>query len=308
MIRYGLVSAVWIATTALSDLSVRAASSIYHSAPQNLYGWCAGYSAQQDHRCAEAECKRQGGTQCRFAAGCQRYGATAFAERPARGFGAGCAETDESARRLALIGCISASNMVCWTNVAFTPSGSKATPESNLSFDQVWFAQLMLQSLRIDGGPSDGVLSEKTSSAIRTFQNRIGRSENGALDAELMQRLFDAVGGPSNFAYIVKRDLLPSIEKQLSERGATNRFYYTALEPLQTAGAFQDLQKRSAEARNLALATYLSARNSKCTLPATSAVQMADSVWSVTCAEATYTLVINESGYLITKGPPDKGK
>jgi hypothetical protein len=51
----------------------------------------------------------------------------------------------------------------------------------------------------------------------------------------------------------------------------------------------------------LALATYLSARGSKCTLPAIHAQQLAPDVWSVECNEADYTLVVQNGQSLITR-------
>lgn len=59
---------------------------------------------------------------------------------------------------------------------------------------------------------------------------------------------------------------------------------------------------RSPEARNLALATYLSARNSKCMLPARSAQSLSETIWKVTCNEGTYTLLMAGEGIVILGG------
>lgn len=302
MIRCLLALAWWLVVAVTLPTAAKAASVIFHSAPENAYGLCAGYPMQQANRCAETYCKKNGGSACRYVVGCPYAGAVAFSERPARAFGASCWDDEVSARRAALIGCITAANTVCRTDASFSSRGRELDPASRQQFDRVWLAQIILQIPRLYDGPTDGVMGEKIASAIRTFQQRLGRLPTGVIDEELLQRLVDTAGGPTILARRFKRSLLPIIEKGIADARAKDRLFYTAVQPSTLTSFGQDLMNRSPEARNLALATYLSARNSKCMLPARNAQAMSETIWNVTCNEGTYTLLMTGEEIVILGG------
>src|SRR5690242_3190412 len=67
-----------------------AATVIYYSKSDNAYGWCAGVATAKGETCAKGQCEKYG-KNCTLAIECEGgYAATAFAERPAAGFGATC--------------------------------------------------------------------------------------------------------------------------------------------------------------------------------------------------------------------------
>ena len=197
---------------------------------------------------------------------------------------------------------MSASEAVCWTDVTFSPNGQKTTGADNLRFDRLWMAQLLLQ---INGGLYKGNIRGEADrelyAAAAKFQEKLGRTGTGILDNELIFRMIDGAGGTRQFAIIVKRDVLPSLEKVIAEsRAGADRKYGHSAAP-KRGSISEDFNNRSEEARRLALATYLSARGSKCTLPAIHAQQMVPDVWSVECKEADYTLILQAGQSVLTQ-------
>ena len=114
---------------------VFAESAISHSAPENWSSWCAGYAPGKATRCALQRCQNRGGTACRVVVGCNGPGAVAYAQQPAQGIGAACLGNEQSARIAALIGCMSATNSLCWTNFTFTSNGRAGDNGANLRFE-----------------------------------------------------------------------------------------------------------------------------------------------------------------------------
>jgi hypothetical protein len=140
--------------------------------------------------------------------------------------------------------------------------------------------------------------------AAAKFREKLGRTGTGTLDNELIFRLIEGAGGTRHFAIIVKRDVLPGLEKAIAKSGAdADRKYGHSAAPKQ-GSISEDFNNRSEEARNVALATYLSARDSKCTLPAIHAQQMVPDIWSVKCNEADYTLILQRDGQSVITRPP----
>jgi hypothetical protein len=278
-----------------------AASAISHSVPENAYGWCAGYAPGRANRCAEQRCQKQGGTACQIVVGCVGPGATAFAERPARGFGAACLGDERSARMAALIGCISATNSLCWTSVTFASNGRASDASANLRFDQVWIAQIALQLLTFFKEAADGSLSEATQAAVGAFQKEIGRAPTGTIDEELLRRMVDAVGGPRHLAGIIKRVQLSSLERQLVGAKPT-RLFYTALNALPPEKPQQYFKRLNGEELKQALTTYMKARGAACKTPSPSVSTISESIWIVVCNDVTYNVVFNEGGYSMITG------
>ena len=278
-----------------------AASAISHSVPENVYGWCAGYAPGRADRCAQQRCQKQGGTACQIVVGCVGPGATALAERPARGFGAACLGDERSARMAALIGCISATNSLCWTSVTFASNGRASDASANLRFDQVWIAQIALQLLTFFKEAADGSLSEATQAAVGAFQKEIGRAPTGTIDEELLRRMVDAVGGPRHLAGIIKRVQLSSLERQLVGAKPT-RLFYTALNALPPEKPQQYFKSLREEELRVALTTYMKARGAICKTPSPSVSTISESIWIVVCNDVTYNVVFNEGGYSMITG------
>jgi hypothetical protein len=197
---------------------------------------------------------------------------------------------------------MSASEALCWTDVTFSPNGKKMTDAADLQFDRIWMAQLLLQiNGKLYKGNIRGEADQALYVAAAKFQEKLGRTGTGSLDNELIFRMIDGAGGTRHFAIIVKRDVLPSLEKAIAESGAdADRKYSHSAAPKQ-GSISEDFNNRSEEARKLALATYLSVRGSKCTLPAIHAQQMVPDVWSVKCNEADYTLILQGGQSIITR-------
>lgn len=274
----------------------RAETAIYYSAPENAYGWCAGYSLNRARSCAKGYCADEGGTDCNLAVECGGgWGAIAFAERPAEGFGASCGMADAlAARAVALSNCMAVSNTMCWTDVAFNANGRTSSEASNRDFDITWYSQGMLQVRNYDPGTADGNFGRQTRSAISEFQTDLGRTATGDLDDELFFRLLDAVGGAQNLARIVKRDVVEPKQEELAE----NVYSYSRL-PAQPATFSEELMTRPLDQRLLALATLLASSNTKCTLPALDGQPLPDAssgIWSIECVEGSYTLILGEDG------------
>jgi hypothetical protein len=105
--------------------------------------------------------------------------------------------------------------------------------------------------------------------------------------------MLDAIGGSRNFVLIVKRDIFPSLERAIRAAATSNRIFGKSAAPAKPMTPSEELNSRSDPARKLAL----SARDTKCTLPAKEArltVPVAN-VWEISCVEGNYTLIL-ESG------------
>jgi hypothetical protein len=278
-----------------------AESAISHSAPENWSSWCSGYASGRAGRCALQRCQKRGGTACRVVVGCNGPGAVAYAQQPAQGIGAACLGNEQSARMAALIGCMSATNSLCSTNFTFTSNGRAADDGANLRFDQVWIAQVALQSLKFLKEPADGVLTQATEQAIAEFQVTIGRLPTFNINDELLRRMVDAVGGPRQLAAIIKLEQLPSLERQLVGAKPT-RLFYTAQNALPPEKPQQYFKSLSGEELKVALTTYIMARGATCKtkLPSVSAVS--EGIWIVGCDDVTYNVVFNEGGHSMITG------
>jgi hypothetical protein len=280
----------------------------YYSPPERVYGWCANVGDQQrTHSCARRNCAGQGGTACKRVTECGGWGAVAYAGRPIHGFGAGCAADASSARRIALTACMVASEALCWTASTFSPNGRTATAADNLRFDRIWMAQLLLQ---INGnlykGNIRGEVDRELYVAAAKFQEKLGRKGTGTLDDELIFRMIDGAGGTRHFAIIVRRDVLPGLDQAIAKRGGSAEPKYGHSPAPKQGSISDDFSNRSEEARRLALATFLSSRGSRCTLPAIEALRIAPDMWSVQCNEGNYTLMLNNGQSVVTR--PSKAR
>jgi peptidoglycan hydrolase-like protein with peptidoglycan-binding domain len=283
-------------------LPVRAATAIYYSAPENTFGWCAGYGPDRSERCARDYCVESGGTDCQLALECKDdWGAIVKAWEPTVGFGAACGLNDAfSARVAAIASCVAASNTLCWTEVTFDEGGDTASDDTDLAFEPTWYVQGMLQLADHEPGTADGNVGRQTADAIRQFQGDIGAPQTGAVDLELFYRLLDAVGGQQDLAQTIERDVFTPRHDRIADIVFAN-----APSPLPKTSFSEELMARSEEDRLMALATILSVEDVQCTLPATSATLMGDgatAIWNVTCAEGTYVLTLMKGATMITGG------
>lgn len=282
----------------------QAETAIYYSAPENSFGWCAGYSHDRAHSCARKYCEEYGGTDCRLAIDCNGgWGAIAWAQNPLRGVGMTCGMSGAGpARFMALVSCMEVTKGVCWTADAFQSNGRNLSKENNQDFDLIWFAQAILSIRNYDPGTADGQMGPKTRAAIEKFQQDIGREATGTVDAELFLRMLDALGGGQYLAKKLVEDVLDEKREDLHDH-----IYSFSPSPAATATFSEELMTRSVDDRRLALATLLSAGGTKCSLPALDAYPLPDAsseIWSIECAEGSYTLMLSEgSRVVINNGP-----
>jgi hypothetical protein len=270
---------------------------IYYSAPENSYGWCAGYSRNRAHNCAQSNCASSGGTACEAILNCpDGWGAVARALPPVVGFGASCGRaTLFAARAAALAKCMAASNRTCWTDVTFNGNGREASSDSNRQFDMTFFAQAMLQIGGYDLDSADGEFGPRTRAAIKTFQADIGRSPTGDLDDELFRRLLNAVAGSKRVAMKLKKALLDPNEETLR----TSAYGYSPT-PATVVNYSEELMAWSVEERLMALATLIAVGGgNKCTPPALSGELVGEAsggMWLVACTEGAYQLILSDDG------------
>ncbi|MBX6322356.1 MAG: peptidoglycan-binding protein [Rhodospirillaceae bacterium] len=186
--RVAALAALLVAAPAAAD------TVIYYSAPENAYGWCAGYDLRTAHRCAYRQCARYG-SRCVAVVECGGgWGAVAIAQDPYRGFAGVCGMGDSfSARGWALTNCMVTADTLCSTRVTFDRRGATASNRDNSLFDTTWLVQAVLQMRKYDPGNADGVLEERTRAAIRKFQRTIGMAETGDPYA-VLNPLIDVVG------------------------------------------------------------------------------------------------------------------
>ena len=277
----------------------RADGVIYYSAPENTYGWCAGYSNSRAHRCAKDYCVKLGGTDCGLAVECGGgWGAVAFAQDPQPGVGAVCGVNGgDAARFIALASCMVASNALCWTSSAFSPNGNEVSERSNREFDITWYSQAILAIRNYDVGVADGRDGPQTREAVKEFQRDIGREPTGIIDDELFLRLLDAMEGAQSLARKLNSDVL---EPKRGELG--DLIFGQSAAPAPTATFSEELMTRSEDERRIALATILSSGGTECTLPALEARPMPDAssqIWSVECGEGSYTVILSEGSRIV---------
>ena len=275
-----------------------AGSAVYYSPSQNGYGWCAGYSNNRAHSCARSYCDEWGGNDCTLAVECNGgWGAVALAQDPISGIGVLCGVTGSTfARYMALANCMVASRTLCWTSTTFDGDGDELSEAANRAFDMAWYAQVMLQLGNYEPGTADGEIGPETRAAIEEFQTDIGRQPTGVLDDELFLRLVDSVGGVQRFVRIVERDV---IEKERAEFG--DIMYGYSPSPRPALSFTGELMERPAEDRRTALATFLSASGTTCSVPALEAEPMDPSsdVWEIDCVEGSYTLMMSDGSWIV---------
>ena len=279
----------------------KAATAIYYSAPENAYGWCAGYSYIRAHSCARGNCQDAGGNACEPVVECDGgWGAVALADGPAAGIGASCGMGNSfTARSMALVVCMAAAKTLCRTDYTFSGRGSAAAAADNRAFDMTYLAQAMLQIRHYEPGTADGRMGAATRSALKAFQTALGRSPTGFLDDEVFQRLLDAIGGAQNLARIIKRDVADKLSGEFLDRT-----YADAPTPAPDISFSEELAARTPDEQRLALATVLASSNTKCTLPALNAVPLSDpkdGVWSITCAEGSFIVMMSADSRIIMK-------
>lgn len=282
----------------LATPPAKAAGAVYYSPSQNGYGWCAGYSSGRAHSCAKSHCDEWGGNDCSLIVECDGgWGAVALAQDPVSGIGALCGVTGALfARYAALANCMAASRTLCWTSTTFNGNGSEQSEADNRAFDMTWYAQVMLQIAKFDPGTADGELGPGTRAAIRAFQTKIGREPTGEIDDALFWRLVDAVGGVQRFVRIVEEQVLSKERPEFGDIMGSH-----SASPAAALSFSEELLGRSEDDRRTALATFLSASGTACSVPAreTRATDAASDTWEVDCAEGSYLLMMSDSSWIV---------
>jgi peptidoglycan hydrolase-like protein with peptidoglycan-binding domain len=292
-----MLAALLLALTAAAP--ARAATVIAYSAPDNAYGWCAGYGLSYGRSCAKQYCQQSGGSQCQPVAECDGgWGAVALADAPYRGFAAACGGSEFAARAWALSHCMATTNALCSIDSTFDAHANTAGAGSDRDFTTIWFIQVMLQVRRYELGDADGEVGPLTSAAIAKFQSDVGIPQTGQPDGELLDRLLDALGGAGRLVAVLDRDLVKA-GKFAQETGYADA---PSPAPPRTMGA--DLMALSPERRLIALATMLKTSGSDCAIPAKNAALMSDdkdsAIWSIECDEDTYTMIVSADGSRMT--------
>jgi len=100
---------------------------------------------------------------------------------------------------VALLSIILLSALPTVSHAAATGSTGEQAPEQRrmLTKDQIRLAQERLQAEGFDPGPTDGVLSSQTETALRQYQQKQGLPVSGALDEATLRDLqlpFPGVG------------------------------------------------------------------------------------------------------------------
>src|SRR5689334_13581322 len=126
--RHLMLLGVLAAVLMLGGASARAATSIYYSANDSVFGWCAGYPIDQANSCARGNCVKFGGTQCKVILTCDGgWGAVALADAPLAAVGASCGLGSAFwARTAALTSCAAAAHTLCWSQTIFDANGREA--------------------------------------------------------------------------------------------------------------------------------------------------------------------------------------
>ena len=279
----------------------QAAIAIYYASQGNSYGWCAGYGPAKAESCAEDQCVKNNGENCKLAVECTSgYNATAFAAGSVEGFGAACGMSDAFwARIVALDECIEVSKTLCWTDSAFDEHGNTISQAANHRFDVIYYIHTMLQVRNYKPGSTDGQAGAQTVAAVKQLQADLGRPQTGVLDDELVDRLYDAINGGGRLAVVVKRDFLDPKANEIGNDG-----FGSANNPLTTTYSEQ-LAAGPADRRLLALAAMLATAGTKCTLPALDAEPIGDpshESWNIQCAEGWYTLIMSGGSRTIMTG------
>jgi hypothetical protein len=270
-----------------------AATAIYYSAPDQVYGWCAASGQAKAESCAARNCKKSG-KQCELALECGGgWGAIAFAQDPSDAVGMSCdLNSAASARFAALASCMTTGKTMCWTYDTFDEDGDARPDKDNDAFDRNWFSQVALDILNIPRG-KDGVLDGKTRDGLKEFQKRASLEANGTLDDTLFIALLDSIGGPVRIISSVRRGLNTDEWK-----GLTDAYYATGDKPAPEPNINTYWKGLKPERQKLALAVALSAKM-KCTPPAASVTFEPDKTpdaetdagtWTIVCSGATFTL------------------
>ncbi|MGH6925319.1 MAG: peptidoglycan-binding domain-containing protein [Propylenella sp.] len=293
----GAAAGVMLVLPLMQAAPAHATTAIYYSAPENAYGWCAGFSSNRSHRCAEDYCTENGGTACEAVLECpDGWGAVALAAPPAKGIGASCGKAIPfGARALALATCMAASNALCWTDTTFNGNGDAAGRDADRAFDLTFLVQGMLQINGQSIGSADGEFGPATRAAIEAFEAELDRVPTGILSDELFQTLLVTVGGDQNLARKIKEGALDKTDEAHQRR--TYAFSPSPAGPLSYS---ERLLGFSPEERRMALAILVAANgSSKCTAPALSADLVGEAsggMWLVGCSEGGYTLIMPDGG------------
>jgi|GEM_PF-6119690 len=283
---------------ALSGPPARADTSVAYSPAENSYGWCAYTDGTDVERCALRQCQSYGGTACRTVVLCgEGMNAVALAQAPAVGIGVSCGVGNPfTARAVALAACMRATNANCWTDTIFDAIGNQTPQETVWAGDRAFFATGILQLRNFEVDDLTDTLDGQARAALSDFQAKVGLPQSGEPDNDTLGRLFWSVSVGT-----VTREL-GSFFLDAYAGDLAGRAYGHAVSGNPPRQVGEEWLAMDEATRMKAVATFLAARGTACTLPARAAFppfeEDAD-FWSVECAEGSYSLIIDEGGTTI---------
>lgn len=140
-------------------------------------------------------------------------------------------------------------------------------------------------------------MGPNTRAAISAYQRDLGLPVTGEPSEAMLEGLVFAASGVVNIARTMQRDML---EKTMLS--VADVIYGTSDSPAPATTFSEELGALSEADRRMALATYLSARDTPCAVPAISADALPDvssGIWSVECAETSVTVMFSDSGSVV---------
>jgi hypothetical protein len=185
-----------------------------------------------------------------------------------------------------------ASNTFCHVDQTFDRGGNVRSEADNRTFDQIWFAQVLLDLSNNNAGTYDGEMGPKTRAAIRAFQKQIGVPQTGEVDDALIAQLRDGMGGAGALLDLMRND--PSYVGKVPDY----TFSYSA-SPVPTTTLGEEIMLRSEADRRMALATMLNTANVPCSRPARSVAVYAETKfadWHIDCADGAHRLSVTGPG------------
>lgn len=295
-----------IVVTLLNPAFISAGSAdtvFFYSDPDEQYGWAAGYGSSRAERDAREACRARG-SQCQLVLQCGGgWSAVAFADNSATAVAFSCGYGNAtSARVAALQSCVAKAKALCWTNATISNNGKARSDKNNRDFDMTWYAQGLLQHLKIPAAPTmTGTMDEKTRAALKYVRTKLGLQPNGQLDETLFNIL---VGATSRRRFVQNIDAIFQDQSAKYSDSIADHIYARGRRPNTLVDFGDAIAARTDTERRTALATLISLNREPCTLPAKRAEPLPSVAgsWWVTCDEREWTVSVSDTLILTTPG------
>lgn len=283
--------------------SAQAAQIIAYSPPDGSYGWCTGYAENYAESCAHRQCASAGGTSCQLVADCPGgwMAIAKSADQKTVGVGTACGGGDPYDTRVeALASCMVAANALCWTDLTLDARGNVQPKDQNRGFDVNFYTQVLLTMRGYKLGRIDGNFGSASTQALEAFQTDVGLKSDGVPTDDVVGSLLAVDSGVHALVQVIQQMIVATRTPQTSAKT-----YGNAVAPSKAATLPDDLASASPEQQRLAVATILSIQKTRCTIPATDAVELPGTgggAWNVTCTEGQYTLLLGGDTVVVTPG------